>query len=173
MLAVVEVGLEGHRVLPDVFEHVPGNSVQATFRVPHRRRRVTVDAAEVALPVHQGVAQGKVLRHANHGFVDGRITVRVVFPHHLAHGPGGLRVLLLVRITAFEHAVEDAAVHGLQTVASVRQRTTDDDGHGVIDVRRPHFFGEASVFQLAHRGRGFVVLVLRCQGWSPPLRGSR
>jgi hypothetical protein len=37
------------------------------------------------------------------------------------------------------HAKKDAAVHGLQAVADVGQRTADDHAHGVIEVGLLHF----------------------------------
>ena len=80
-----------------------------------------------------GIAQGEVLGHANHGFVDGSV-VRLVFPI-TSPSDRPTSVLLVVRVAALEHAVQrvDAVSgrHGRQAAPA------DDDGHGVIDVRRP------------------------------------
>ena len=173
LFAVVEVRLEGDRILSDVFEHVTCNPVEPALRVSHSRGWVAIDAAEVALAVHQRVAQGEILSHPDHGLVNRRVAVGVVFPHHFTDRTRRFRVLLVVRVTAFEHPVEHTSVHGLEPVTGVGEGPTDDHRHGVVDVRRPHFLGEASVFELAHWGHGLVFLVLRCQGWSPPSRGSR
>ena len=38
--------------------------------------------------------------------------------------------------------MQDAAVHGLQSVADVGQRAPDDDAHRVVEVRLPHLVFE-------------------------------
>ena len=76
--AVVEVGEEVDRVLVDVGEHLLGDGGQPRFRVAHGRRRVVVDAAEVALAVDQRVAQREVLGQADQRVVDRAVAVGVV-----------------------------------------------------------------------------------------------
>ena len=49
----------------------------------------------------------------------------------LAGGPVGVQPHLV-------HAVENAAMHGLQAVADIGQRAADDHAHGVIEIRPPH-----------------------------------
>src|SRR2546425_8518915 len=62
----------------------------------------------------------------------------------LAHAVADDARRLLVRAVPVEpeplHRVEDAAVDRLETVADVRQRAADDDGHGVVQIGLPHFF---------------------------------
>ena len=67
---LVEVRREVDGVLVDVGEHLVRDLRQTRLGVTHRRRRVAVDRAEVPLPVHERVAQGELLDHADQGFVD-------------------------------------------------------------------------------------------------------
>ena len=63
----------------DIAQHLFGNMLQSSFSVAHGRRRVTVNRAEVALSVNQHIAHRPGLGHADHGIVNGSISVRVVF----------------------------------------------------------------------------------------------
>ena len=61
------------------------------------------------------------------------LTVRVVLPQHLSDHPGAFSVRPLRSEVEAVHRVQDAAVHGLEAVAHVRQRSTltrrhDDTG---------------------------------------------
>jgi len=51
---------------------------------------------------------------------------------------GGLGVLLVELEAHLLHAVEDAAVDGLEAVADVGQGAADDDGHRVVEIRPAH-----------------------------------
>ena len=54
------------------------------------------------------------------------------------------------------HAVEDAAVHGLEAVADVGQRAPDDDAHRVVEIRLAHLVfdvdGKALIVELGGIG---------------------
>jgi allophanate hydrolase subunit 2 len=72
------------RVGAEVGEHLLGDRRQACLGVAVGGRRVAVERAEVALAVHQRVAQREVLGHAHHGVVRRGVAVRVVLADHLA-----------------------------------------------------------------------------------------
>jgi hypothetical protein len=40
--------------------------------------------------------------------------------------------------TLVKHRVENAALYRFETVSDVREGTTDDNGHGVVEVRLTH-----------------------------------
>ena len=65
-----------------------GDFGQADFRVTHGRSVVSIDRAEVALAIHQHVAQRKVLRHANNGVVHRAVAVGMVFANDVTHDTG-------------------------------------------------------------------------------------
>ncbi len=134
----VEVGHEVHRVHADVFDQFLGNGGQPRLGVAHGRGAVAVNAAEVALPVHEHVAHGEGLGHAGHRVINRRVAVGVVLAEHLADDAGGLLVSRVGADAHVVHGVEDAAVHGLEAIAGVGQGAGHDDAHGVVEVRLAH-----------------------------------
>ena len=148
-LGAVVVGAEVDGFLVDVGEHLVRDLRQADFRVAHRRRVVAVDRAEVALAVDQHVAQREGLCHAHDGVVDRRVTVRVVFTHHVTDDARALLERPVPVVVLLVHREEHAPVHGLQAVARIGQRTADDHAHRVIEIRPPHLLFQAD-------GQGFL-----------------
>src|SRR5437660_5232690 len=67
----------------------------------------------------------------------------------LAHAVAGDASRLLVAAVRGQaeqlHRVEHAAVDGLEAVANVGQRASDDDGHRVVEVRLPHLLFDRGV----------------------------
>ena len=70
---------------------------QAHLGVAHRRRRIAVDRAEIALPVDQRQAHGEILRHAHQRVVDRLVAVRMVFTDDVADDARRLAVRLVPR----------------------------------------------------------------------------
>ncbi len=138
VVRLVVVGDEVDGVLIDVGEHLAGDARHAALGVAHGRGRIAVDGAEVALAVDHGIAQAEGLRQAHHGVVDGGVAVGMVDAHALTDDLGALGVLLVELEAHLLHAVEDAAMHGLEAVANVGQSAADDDRHGVVEIRPPH-----------------------------------
>jgi hypothetical protein len=149
LLGAVVVGDEVHRVHVDVAQHLHGEARQARLRVPHGRGRVVVDRAEVALAVDERVAHREVLRQAHERVVDRRVAVRVVEAHHVADDARALDVGTRRPEAVLAHREQHAPVDGLEPVADVRQRAPDDDGHGVVQVRRPHLVFEGARLDVA------------------------
>ena len=165
VLVAVVVLLEVDGVFVDILEQRHRGLGQARFRVAHRRRRIVVDRAEIALPVDQRQAHREILRHAHERIVDRLVAVRVIFAHHVADDARRLHVLLVGRVALLVHRIEDAAVHGLEAVARVRERTRHDHAHGVIEIRAFHLVGDGHRTDIGGRRRfaGLVVFVV-CQG---------
>ena len=101
-------------VLVDVGEHLGGDRRHARLGVPHGRRRVAVDGAEVALAVDQRVAQRERLRHADQRVVDRDVAVRVVLAHHVADDRGALAVAGRRGQPHLVHRVQDPALDGFR-----------------------------------------------------------
>ncbi len=157
LLGLVVVRLEIDRVLVDVVEQQRGGTRQPNLGVAHRRRRIAVHRAEIALSVDQRHAHRERLRHTHHGVVDGRVAVRVILAHHLAHDASRLTVGLVIRVAGVLHAVEDAPMHRLQPVARVRQGARDDDAHGVVEVGAAHLHLDGHRLGVLGRARRRVV----------------
>src|SRR5690606_9391186 len=141
---VVEVGHEVDGLFVDVPQHLHRDAGQARLGVAHGRRRVAVHAAEVAVGIHQRVPVRKVLRHAHHGVVDGRVAVGVVLTHDVADDAGRLAVRPVRADAQLVHGVQNAPRHAFEPVAHVRQRPVDDDAHRVVEIRALHFVGHVN-----------------------------
>ena len=128
---LVEVRIEVDGLLLDVPHHLHGQLREPRLGVTHGGRAVAVHRAEVALALHQRVADGEVLRQAHHGVVDRAVAVGVVFTQDVAHDAGALPVGLVGRDAHLVHRVQDAAVHRLQAVPHVRQGARHYDSHRV------------------------------------------
>ena len=138
VLVAVVVLLEVDGVFVDVLEQRHRRLGQAAFGVAHRRGRIAVDRAEIALPVDQRQAHREVLRHAHQRVIDRLVAVRVIFAHHVADDARRFHVLLVGRVALLVHRIEDAAVDRLQAVAHVGERTRHDHAHRVIEIRALH-----------------------------------
>ena len=139
LLARSVVGfLEIDRFLVDVLQQLVRHLGQARLGVAHRRRRVAVDRAEIALPVDQRHAHRPVLRHADQGVVDRGVAMRVIFTHDVGHRARRLHIFAVPVVAALMRGVENAAMNRLQTVADVRKRTTDDDAHRIVEIGTLH-----------------------------------
>ena len=64
------------------------------------------------------------------------------------------------------HSVEDPSMDGFETVPGIGQGTSDDDGHGILDVRGFHFMnklrGDDSLIR-EHDILGLVIFLVLCQ----------
>ncbi len=110
-----------------------------------RRRRIAVDRTEVALAVDEQVAHRERLGHAHQGVVGRDIAVRMIFTEHVADDARAFHVGAGRDVIALVHREQDAAMHGLQPVAHVGQRTPDDHAHRIVEIRLPHLVFEIDV----------------------------
>ena len=68
----------------------------------------------------------------------------VELPHDLANGPCGFRIGSSSDMAGLMHAIEHATVNGFEPIPYIGERPSDDDAHGVVDVRSPHFIRQLS-----------------------------
>ena len=116
----VEVGSEGYRFLLDLRQELHGQRTQPGFRVSHGRRGVPIERPEVSVAIHEGSAQRKLLRHAHHGIINGRIAVGMVLPHDLPNDRCTLLVTSVrIQMQVGVHRIENATLNGLQTVPDI------------------------------------------------------
>ncbi len=135
---LVVVGLEFDSVLVEIAHQLRGHARHSRLGVSHGCGRVGVDRAEVALPIHERVAQREVLRHAHESRVDDRFTVRVVVARGIAGDLGALAVLGPRAQVQVVHGDQDPALAGLEAVAHVGQGPRVDDAECVGQVRLMH-----------------------------------
>jgi hypothetical protein len=91
--------------------------------------------------------------------------VRVVVAHHVADDPGALHVSAVRPEARVVHRVQDLAVHRLEAVADVGQRTSDDHAHRVVEIRPLHLDLEADGLDpLRDAGAAVVLRLVRVRG---------
>ena len=95
------------------------------------------------MAVSQHVAHGEILRHANDGIINGAITMRVIFTQNFADDTRRLLVGLAGTHACFLHSIEYTAVYRFQTIPDIRQSTSHDNAHRIVDVAVLHL-----VFQI-------------------------
>ncbi len=134
----IVVRLEVDRILVDVVEECVGRAIQPRFGIAHGRRRIAVHGAEIALAIDQLQPHGEVLGHTDHGVVDRRIAMGMVFAHDVAHRARRLAIGPVPVVPGLLHREENPAMNGLQTVAHIGQGARDDYAHGVIEVGASH-----------------------------------
>ena len=177
---LVVVRREVHGLHLDVGQQLAGNAHHAALGVAHGRRRIAIDRAEVALPVHQRIAQRKGLRHAHQRVVDGRVAVGMVDAHRLADDLGALGVFLVVLQAHLAQRVEHAAMHGLESVAGIGQRAPDDHRHRVVEIGAAHLLFDvdgnevgAAVGRSAAVERELGVLIVCHRGFLARRKAAR
>jgi len=138
VFAVVVIRAEIDRVFIDVLEKRAGNSRQSRFRIPHGRWRIAVNRTEVPLSIDKGVAHRKRLRHTHQRVVNRGVAVRVVLTQHFADDLGALARRAVVVQPHLVEAVQDPAMHWLQTVPHIGKGASHDHAHGVIEIRALH-----------------------------------
>jgi hypothetical protein len=115
------------------------------------RWAIAVDRTEVTLAIYQQVAQGKRLSHPNDGVVHRSVAVRVILTDHVTDNTGRFLVRLVPVVTQLAHREQHTPVHGLQAIARIRQCSTDNYAHRVVevglfqlvfDIDREDFFGQ-------------------------------
>src|SRR5699024_8721852 len=92
LFGLVKVGVPVHGLLLDVGEHLTGDFGHAGLGITVGGRGVAVHRTEVALAVHEGIAQAEILRQTHHGVVDRGVAVGVIGTQHGADGIGGFAV---------------------------------------------------------------------------------
>jgi hypothetical protein len=152
-LRSVVIGLEVDRVAIDVSEKEIRDLSESCFRVAHRRRRIRVHRAEIALAVDQRDAHRPVLGHPREGIVDRSVAVGVIFTHDVADDAAGLAIRPPRDIACFLAGEEDPAVDGLQAIANIWQRSADDDAHRIVEVGGLHLLDDRDWSNVAIAGR--------------------
>ena len=117
---VVVVGGEVDRFLVDVGKQLRRQAGHSDLGVPHCRRRVAVERAEVPLAINEDVAHGEVLRHTDNGVVDRLVTVWVVLTNDVADDTRALFVCLVPAVVELLHGEEHAPVNRFEPVADIR-----------------------------------------------------
>ena len=125
-ILIVIGGLEVHRVLLDPLHQEHCGRGQLALGVAHGRGVIAVDIPEIALTVDQRIPLRKVLRQPHQGVIDRGVAVRVIAAHDLADDLGAFARRRLRVQPHLVHRVHDTPVHGLETVAHIREGAIGD-----------------------------------------------
>ena len=119
-MTAVKIGGEIHRFFVYAAEHVHCQLRETALRVAIGGRAVP-GRAEVAVRIHQHVAQAEVLTHAHQSVIHRAVAVGVVFGYHIADHRGALHMTPVGAQAVLGHRPEDAAVNRLEAVAGIGQ----------------------------------------------------
>ena len=152
---IVRVEIDGFFI--DVGKQLTRQPRHAHFCIAHRRRRIAVYRAEIALSIHQQIAHREVLRHAHDGVIDRSVAVRMVFTDDIPDHTRRFFIRPVPVIAEFAHRVQHPPVHRLQTISNVGQCASDDHAHRVIQIRFAHLvfeiYGQYFACDLGHLSR--------------------
>ena len=166
LLGAVEVGGKVNGFAADFIEEpLIGDRGQAGFRVAHRRRRIVVDGAEVAVAIQQWMAAGEGLHLAHQGVVDGLVAVGVVFAQHVTDHPGALAVGAIGGEAQLMHREENPPLHWLEPVPHIRQGPPHDHAHRVLEVGALHLLMQGDRLDARIVARIPTRIVIRSAGF--------
>ena len=129
-----------YRILLQICKHFFCNLGQSRLGIPHRSCSITINRTKVSLPINERISERPWLRHTNHRFINRRITVRMVFSHHISDNSRRFFVLLVVEVVHLIHSKEDSPKHWLESISRIWQRTRNNHWHRIINVRLRNFF---------------------------------
>ena len=104
--STVEIGCEVDRLKVDIGKQLHRDRRELRLGVPVGGRAVSVDRAEVTLPVHQRVTKREFLHHSNERVVHCTVPVRVVLAEHVPDDGRAFLVVSLWQEAQFVHGVQ-------------------------------------------------------------------
>ena len=132
-LAVIG-GAKIHRVFVQPVQQRLGGLGHAAFGVAHGGGVIAIDIAEIALPVHQRIADRELLGQPHQRVIDRLVAMGMEGAHHIAHNLGGFLEGGAGVEPEKPHAKQDAAMDRLQPVAHIGQRALGDGGQGIGEI---------------------------------------
>jgi len=144
----VEVGRPVDRAVFEFGQQDLREAREPRLGVTHAATTWDRRASPSCLAVDQRITVAERLGHEHHGLVTGGVAVRMELAEHVTDGARRFLVFGCGVEAQFRHGVDDAPLHGFQTVADVRQCAIENDVHGIIQVR---LFGEGRERQALDR----------------------
>ncbi len=122
------------RILVQPVHQVDRDLRQPRFGIAIGGGVIAVDIAEISLSVDQRVTQRKGLCEADHRIIDRLVAMRMIFADHVADDARAFLVTLAGIEPQQPHRPQQPAMHRLQPVAHIGQRSRGDRRHGVDEV---------------------------------------
>jgi hypothetical protein len=132
-LAIIS-GAEINRVFLNPFQQRLRHLCQPRFGVAHGSRVIAINIAEIALAFDQRITRCEILREPHHRLINRGIAMGVIFTHHIAHDTrafleAGFRIK-----PQLPHRPKQAAMHGLQPIAHIRQGPCRNGGKRIGQI---------------------------------------
>ena len=164
---VVVVGAKIHGVLVQVVQKLLGKLGHTHFGITHGSSGITINGAEVALPVHQGIAHGKFLRHTHQCVVHGRVAMRVIFTDNVTDDTCGFFVRTVVVVGKLVLSKKNTPMNRLKAIARVRDGAPYNDRKGILQIRFAEFCFNADLrlLHICHCGPRCCYLGLEGQAF--------
>ena len=122
------------RVFVDTVDQEMRDLGQPRFGVAHGGRVIAIHIAEIALPVDQRIALGKILSEAHQRVVHRLIAVRMELADDVAdHARAFLERSAGVEAQQL-HGIQQPPVNRLEPVARIREGTAGDGGERVLQI---------------------------------------
>ncbi len=97
------------------------------------------------MPVDQWIPERELLGHADQRVVDGNIAMGVILAQNISNNTRALLIWLVPEAPEFIHGKEDSPMYWFQPIAKVRQCTTNNDTHRILEVRLLHLILDVNV----------------------------
>ncbi len=123
-----------HSVLLNIRQHLQGDRVQTNLCVTHGRRIIAIDGTEVAVPIHKGIAAGKILRQTHQGVINSGVAMRMKARQNITHHNRALFMRFVRGNPGVIHGIEYSPLHRLKPVAHIRKSAPYDDAHGIVQI---------------------------------------
>ena len=111
-----------------------GQLLQPCLCISHGSGTIAFDGTKISVAVYQNLAFLEVLCHYNQCFVNGAVTVRMIFTHGITHNTGTFTVWAVITDSKLIHIVQGSSLYRLQTVTDIRKCPGNDNAHCIIDI---------------------------------------
>ena len=95
----------------NIAQHFKRNLAHPCFGITHGSGAVTVHRTEVTMTVNEHVAVTPPLCHPNHRFINGRITMWVIFTHNITGNTGRFFMCFIRCHTQLIHTIKNTAMY--------------------------------------------------------------
>ena len=119
LLGIVEVPSKRNSIFLDILQKIASHLRQPRLSITHSRWWIPVHRTVVPVHLNENLTVFPVLRHANHGIVDGAVTVRVEISHDVPDRLGRFAVALVKGVAVLVHGIKNTALNRLQAISNV------------------------------------------------------
>ena len=132
---LIKVGHKIHYALIHITQkYFLCNFLKSGFRITHGSCSVSFNRAEISMSVYQCLAFFEILGHHHKSFVNGTVTMRMIFTHGIPYDTGTFSVRPIITDSQFIHIIQSSSLHRLESIPYIRQCTGNNNTHGIINI---------------------------------------